>query len=106
MKMFIATLILVGMVLFVLYQLYRQGVLSYLLFTCLLAFFLTMSKNCYDAGVYADMHQLEGSTVGWFGTWNVPIAGLALVLVLADGVYLVFASRKRAAAMRKSDNSH
>ena len=104
--MFIASLILVGVVLFVLYQLYRQGVLSYLLFTCLLAFFLTMAKNCYDAGVYADTHQLDGGTVGWFGTWNVPIAGLALVLVLADGVYLVLASRKRATGLPKSDNSH
>jgi hypothetical protein len=51
--------------------------------------------NVYNSGVYADVHQLDGSTVGWFAPNEVAVFGSILILLIADVVYIFVKAYKK-----------
>ena len=55
----------------------------------LLVFTIALGINDANSGVYADAHGLDGAKVGWFAPFGVPLMGLAVLVTLAYGFYVI-----------------
>lgn|GEM_PF-3714843 len=62
--------------------------LHYLLALALVIFTIALGVNNYNSGVYADAHQLDGASVGWFAPNGVLVFAGAVVLTVAYVIYL------------------
>lgn len=66
----------------------NKKIIKYVILVFLIVFTVVLGVNNYNSGVYADAHQLDGASVGWFTPNGVIIFLVSAILTVAYAIYL------------------
>lgn len=66
----------------------KNSYLHFSLLVLMIVFTIALAVNTYNSGVYADAHQLNGASVGWFAPNGVLIFLLSAIVTVCYGIYL------------------
>jgi len=71
-----------------------KKIIRYLALVILIVFIFALGVNNDNSGVYADAHQLNGASVGWFAPNGVLILFLSVLITIFYTLYLIIRTRQ------------